>query len=121
MERCGCVGLDELRTVIERINLSHDDTSNYDIKVKKAEFHTRLLRDLLAGITTVKGISDSIESVLKALSDIIIESKDHVQDKSVWSFFNVFTWDDVTQEVKGCTFGSLTWSLFFNKVILATN
>lgn len=108
MKRCGYTGLDELRNFIYRINFSEDDSTNYNIKVKKAEFHTELLKDMLGGITTVSGISSTIEGVLKSLSDIIIQNKDQVQEKSVWSFFNVFTWDDVTKEVKGCTFSPLT-------------
>ncbi|KUI71270.1 hypothetical protein VM1G_07414 [Cytospora mali] len=83
------------------INLSHQDTTNYKIRVKKAEFHTQLLKDMLAGITTVQGISAKIERVLESIGDIIVRSKDQEQEKSVWSFFNVFTWDDVTQSVKG--------------------
>lgn len=59
---------------------------------------------MLVGITTVSAISSAIEGALKSLSDIIIQNKDQAQGKSVWSFFNVFTWDDVTKDVKGCTF-----------------
>ncbi|KAI3399296.1 hypothetical protein diail_7251 [Diaporthe ilicicola] len=83
------------------INYSHDDITKNGIKVKKAEFHTQLLKDILAGITTVQKISSAIERVLESLSDIILQCKDQVQEKSVWSFFNVFTWDDVTKDVKG--------------------
>lgn len=108
MKRCGYTGLDDLTNVIYRINFSKDDSMHYNIKVKKAEFHTELLKDMLEGITTVSGISSEIEKTLKNFSDIIIQNKDQHQDKSTWSFFNVFTWDDVTKEVKGCTFSSLT-------------
>jgi hypothetical protein len=108
MQMCGYVGLDELTTHIHRIALSRDDISTYSIKVDKAEFHKQLLKDVLEGITTVQGISSEVEGVLKSLSENIIKCQDEKLEKSVWAFINVLTWDDVTKEVKGCTFSSLT-------------
>ncbi|XXH04200.1 hypothetical protein Hte_010614 [Hypoxylon texense] len=83
------------------IAVARSESASYKIKVKKAEFHTSLIRNILSGITTVKSISNSIEKVFEGLSEIIRQSQDVSQSLSVWSFFNVFTWDDVTNDVKG--------------------
>ena len=88
-------------TYCSRINLSREDWATNRISVKKAEFHTKILQDILAGITTVSAISNTLETVLKSISDIIVECKDQMQERSSWSFFNVFTWDDVTPGRQG--------------------
>ncbi|KAF5024531.1 hypothetical protein F66182_3294 [Fusarium sp. NRRL 66182] len=83
------------------INFASEDTSRKRIKTTKAEFHMEIVADILAGITTVAGISQALECVLEGFSKVVLQSKEDVQDKSFWSFLNVFTWDDVTQDVKG--------------------
>jgi len=82
------------------INLSYESIITRSINIRKVEFHTKLIAEMLVGITSVTAISRSIEAALTAISNIIIQSKDDIQESSVWSFFNVFTWDHVTQSVK---------------------
>ncbi|KAL7912273.1 hypothetical protein GGI35DRAFT_444857 [Trichoderma velutinum] len=83
------------------LDYSSDAGAHHVIDIDKSKFHIEIFKDLLAGITTVSGITDALETSLKAISNIILQIPNEIQQRSVWSFFNVFTWDDVTQDVKG--------------------
>ncbi|KAI1108959.1 hypothetical protein F5Y14DRAFT_456497 [Nemania sp. NC0429] len=83
------------------IMTARDESIHNQIRVKKAEFHATLIKDIMAGITTVKRISTAIEQAFQSLSNIIVKTQHAREGRLSWSFFNVFTWDDVTQDVKG--------------------
>ncbi|KAI1451532.1 hypothetical protein F4805DRAFT_473572 [Annulohypoxylon moriforme] len=72
----------------------------YRIQVKKADFHLEIVKDIMKGITTVASISKSIEDVLVSMFDITAKAKNNMENHFFWSWFNVFTWDEVTEEVK---------------------
>ncbi|KAI1313645.1 hypothetical protein F5Y03DRAFT_389944 [Xylaria venustula] len=69
---------------------SGDNISN-NISVKKAEFHAKIIKDILAGVTTVRGISNALEQALNGFSRIVVE---HAANRASWNLFNVFTQGD---------------------------
>ncbi|KAF3931045.1 hypothetical protein ABW20_dc0104284 [Dactylellina cionopaga] len=81
--------------------IANKDATYRFIDVRKADFHTEIIKALLQDITPVQDISSEIEGALRAFSDVIIQSKRDIESRSSWVFLNIISWDPVAQSVRG--------------------
>lgn len=80
----------------------HFSTVDKQIDVEKKQFHWELLFNILAGIVLPRPLVSSLEAIFKGIGDTIQKSRFTGDRRSFWNMLQVYTYDPVRDDLRGC-------------------